>query len=134
MVLVEEDGVLFVGDLMMTGRIPYVADADASAWIKAIDRVLTLKPRVVVGGHGPYSTNAIVDLTTTRDYLVFLTEKLSAAFEEGMGFEEAYKSIDWSRFSKLPAFAVANGGNAYQTYLNVKRVALRREKTGSRNP
>jgi glyoxylase-like metal-dependent hydrolase (beta-lactamase superfamily II) len=128
MMMVEEEGVLFVGDLMMTGRIPYVADADASAWINAIDRVLTLKPKVVVGGHGPYSTDAVADLTTTRDYLVYLNEKLSAAFEEGLGFEEAYETIDWSRFSHLPAFEAANRGNAYQTYLNVERDALRREK------
>lgn len=128
MMLVEEDGVLFVGDLMMAGRIPYVADADVSAWIKSIDRVLTLKPDVVVGGHGPYSTDAVADLTTTRDYLVYLKERLSAAFEEGLGFEEAYKRIDWSRFSHLPAFEAANKGNAYQTYLNVEREALGREK------
>ena len=43
MMMVEEDGVLFVGDLMFTGRIPFVADADVSAWIKAIDRVLEFK-------------------------------------------------------------------------------------------
>ena len=128
MMMVEEDGVLFVGDLMMTGRIPYVADADVSAWIRSIDRVLALKPKVVVGGHGPYSTDAVADLTTTRDYLVYLKEKLSAAFEEGLGFEEAYKDIDWSRFSHLPAFEAANRGNAYQTYLNVEREALNREK------
>ena len=39
MLFVEEDGVLFVGDLMFTGRIPFVADADVTSWIHAIDRV-----------------------------------------------------------------------------------------------
>jgi hypothetical protein len=29
---------------MFTGRIPFVADADVSAWIKAIDRVIALRP------------------------------------------------------------------------------------------
>ena len=43
MMLVEEDGVLFVGDLMFSGRIPFVGDADVSAWIAAIDRVLALQ-------------------------------------------------------------------------------------------
>jgi glyoxylase-like metal-dependent hydrolase (beta-lactamase superfamily II) len=128
MMLVEEEGVLFVGDLMMAGRIPYVADADVSAWIAAIDRVLTMKPKVVVGGHGPYSTDAVTDLTTTRDYLVYLKAQLSAAFEEGLTFEEAYERVDWSGFSHLPAFEAANRGNAYQTFLNVEREALAREK------
>ncbi len=124
MLFVEEDGVLFVGDLMFTGRIPFVADADVSAWIRAIDRVLALKPRIVVGGHGPASMNGAADLKQTRDYLVYLRTEISAAFEEGLDFEEAYKRIDWSAYAALPAFAAANRRNAYQTYLNVEREAL----------
>ena len=124
MMMVEEDGVLFVGDLMFTGRIPFVADADVSSWIKAIDRVLTFKPRIVVGGHGPESKNAIADLALTRDYLVYLRDQISAAFDDGLDFDSAYRRIDWSRFSALPAFEVANRRNAYQAYLNVEQEAL----------
>jgi glyoxylase-like metal-dependent hydrolase (beta-lactamase superfamily II) len=124
MMYVEEDGVLFVGDLMFTGRIPFVADADVTSWIKAIDRVLALKPRIVVGGHGPASTHAAEDLRLTRDYLVYLRTQISAAFEEGLDFEEAYQRIDWSAWSSLPTFSVANRRNAYQTYLNVEKEAL----------
>jgi glyoxylase-like metal-dependent hydrolase (beta-lactamase superfamily II) len=128
MLFVEEDGVLFVGDLMFTGRIPFVADADVSAWIRAIDRVLALKPRIVVGGHGPASMNGAADLTLTRDYLVYLRTEISVAFEEGLDFEEAYKRIDWSAYAALPAFAAANRRNAYQTYLNVEKEALAKGK------
>ena len=124
MMMVEEDGVLFVGDLMFTGRIPFVADADVSAWIKAIDRVLGFKPRIVVGGHGPESTNAMVDLALTRDYLVYLRDQIAKAFDEGLDFDAAYSRIDWTRFSRLPAFDAANRRNAYQAYLNVERESL----------
>jgi glyoxylase-like metal-dependent hydrolase (beta-lactamase superfamily II) len=124
MMLVEEEGVLFVGDLMFTGRIPFVADADTAAWIAAIDRVLAMKPKIVVGGHGPESTHAVADLALTRDYLVYLRRQIGAAFDEGLDFEAAYRRIDWSRFAGLPAFDVANRRNAYQTYLNVEQDAL----------
>ena len=124
MMMVEEDGVLFVGDLMFTGRIPFVADADVSSWIKAIGRVLEFKPRIVVGGHGPESTNAVADLALTRDYLVYLRSQISAAYDDGLDFDAAYRRIDWSRFSQLPAFDVANRRNAYQAYLNVERESL----------
>ena len=124
MMMVEEDGVLFVGDLMFTGRIPFVADADVSAWIKAIDRVLGFKPRIVVGGHGPESTNAVADLALTRDYLVYLRDQIATAFDEGLDFDAAYQRIDWTRFSRLPAFDAANRRNAYQAYLNVERESL----------
>lgn len=132
MMMVEEDGVLFVGDLMFTGRIPFVADADVSSWIKAIDRVLTFKPRIVVGGHGPESTNAVADLALTRDYLVYLREQMSVAFEDGLDFDSAYRRIDWSRFAALPAFDAANRRNAYQTYLNVEQEALSAAKAPPR--
>ncbi len=124
MMLVEEDGVLFVGDLMFAGRIPFVGDADVSAWIRAIDRVLVFKPRIVVGGHGPASTNADADLRTTRDYLAYLRAQMAAAFEEGLDFEQAYQRTDWSAYAALPAFGAANRRNAYQTYLNVEKEAL----------
>ena len=124
MMMVEEDGVLFVGDLMFTGRIPFVADADVSAWIKAIDRVLEFKPRIVVGGHGPESKNAVADLALTRDYLAYLRDQISTAFDDGLDFDSAYRRIDWSRFSQLPAFDAANRRNAYQAYLNVERESL----------
>ena len=78
----------------------------------------------MVGGHGPASTRANEDLLLTRDYLVYLREQVSAAFEDGLDFEEAYKRIDWSRYAALPAFSVANRRNAYQTYLNIEKEAL----------
>ena len=124
MMMVEEEGVLFVGDLMFTGRIPFVADADVSSWIKAIDRVLEFKPRIVVGGHGPESANAMADLAQTRDYLAYLRGQISTAFDDGLDFDTAYRRIDWSRFSGLPAFDAANRRNAYQAYLNVERESL----------
>ncbi len=128
MMLVEEDEVLFVGDLMFTGRIPFVADADVGSWIKAIDRVLALRPKIVVGGHGPHSTDAAFDLALTRDYLAYLRDQISAAYDEGLDFDSAYRHIDWSRFAGLPAFEAANRRNAYQAYLNVEREALQEAK------
>ena len=125
MMMVEEDRVLFVGDLVFTGRIPFVADADVSAWIGALERVIALQPRVVVSGHGRYSTDALADLAQTRDYLVYLRAQISDAFEQGLDFDTAYRRIDWSRFASLPAFDAANRRNAYQAYLNVERDALK---------
>ena len=132
MLLVEEDKVLFVADLVFAGRIPYVADADVTAWIAALDRVLALEPRVVVTGHGMHSTRAVADLAQTRDYLVYLHDRISEAFEDGLDFDSAYRRIDWSRFAALPAFDAANRRNAYQAYLNVERDALAQAKKEQR--
>jgi hypothetical protein len=95
-----------------------------SPWISALDRVIALKPRVV-GSDGTYSTNALTDLAQTRDYLVCLRSQISAAFEQGLGCDAAYRQIGWSQFAALPAFEAANRRNAYQAYMNVERDALK---------
>ena len=118
--LVEEERVLFVGDLMFSGRIPFVGDADSKGWIAAIDRIVKYEPQVMIGGHGNASYDAAADLRMTRDYLVYLRETMGAAANELVDFEEAYKKTDWSRFSQLPAFEAANRRNAYNTYIRIQ--------------
>jgi glyoxylase-like metal-dependent hydrolase (beta-lactamase superfamily II) len=124
MMLVEEEGVLFAGDLMFAGRVPFVGDADSRAWLAAIEKLVERKPRVVVGGHGPASTDAATDLALTRDYLRFLRAEMGRAVQEMTPFEEAYASTDWSRFRGIPAFEAANRRNAYNTYLLMEKEAL----------
>ena len=117
---VEEEGVLFVGDLMFAGRLPFVGDADSKAWIAAIDRMVKLNPKIIVGGHGDASRDAAADLRLTREYLVYLREKMGAAADELEEFDVAYKRTDWSRFSHLPAFNEANRRNAFNTYIRMQ--------------
>lgn len=124
MMLVEEEGVLFAGDLVFAGRVPFVGDADPSAWLAALDRLSAYRPRVVVTGHGRASTDALADLTLTRDYLRFLRAEMGKAVDELLDFDEAYQRTDWSRFSSLPAFEDANRRNAYNVYLRMQREAL----------
>ena len=117
---VEEENVLFVGDLMFAGRLPFVGEADSGAWIAAIDRVVKFNPKVLIGGHGDTSRDAAADLRMTRDYLVFLREKMGAAAAELEDFDVAYHRTDWSRFAHLPAFEAANRRNAYNTYIRMQ--------------
>lgn len=124
MMLVDEEGVLFAGDLMFAGRVPFVGDADSKGWLAAIERLIGRNPRILVGGHGPASEDAARDLKMTRDYLIFLREQMGRAVEEMSGFEEAYARVDWSRFEKLPAFKAANRVNAYNTYILMEKEAL----------
>lgn len=124
--VVPQEGVFFAGDLMFGGRIPFVGEADSKAWLAAIDKLQKEPPRVLVGGHGEASTNASADLQLTREYLLYLRERMGAAVQEFVPFEQAYAETDWSRFSHLPTFSAANRRNAYNTYLLMEREALAR--------
>jgi glyoxylase-like metal-dependent hydrolase (beta-lactamase superfamily II) len=121
---VVQDRVLFAGDLVFAGRVPFVGNADSKGWLKALDKMIAVKPAIAVPGHGPASKNVERDLALTRDYLLYLRETMGRAVAELEPFDEAYARTDWSRFANLPAFAQANRGNAYGTYLLMEQEAL----------
>ena len=110
-------GVMFSGDLVFRGRVPFVGQADSRAWIRSLGRLIEARPTVVVPGHGPLSREPMADLVLTRDYLRHLRASMGAAARQMEPFDEAYARTDWSRFEHLPLFKAANRMNAYNTYL-----------------
>lgn len=120
-VLLPSERVLFSGDMVFRGRVPFVGQADSRQWIVALDTLLKMDPKVVVPGHGALSTTAREDLELTRDYLVYLRESMGAAARDMEPFDDAYARTDWSRFEHLPLFRAANRMNAYNTYLLMER-------------
>ena len=124
MLAVDEDKMLFAGDLFFTGRIPFVGEADSKVWLSALDEMLKIAPRVVVPGHGEMSRAPLKDLQLTRSYLLFLRRAMGDAVADMVPFEEAYQKTDWKAFAAYPAFAQANRINAYQTYLLMERESL----------
>ena len=125
------EGVLFAGDLVFAGRVPFVGEADSRAWLAAIERLDRLAPRLMVTGHGPVSRDPLADLSLTRDYLRHVRSAMAAAVSDMTPFEEAYARTDWSRFADLPAFHAANRRNAYNTYLLMEREALQPDRRGN---
>ena len=116
-VLAERAGVLFAGDLVFRGRIPFVGQADSRQWIASLGRLIAMQPHTVVPGHGPLSREPLADLQLTRDYLVHLRQTMREAASNLEPFDDAYAKADWSRFEHLPLFRAANRMNAYNTYL-----------------
>ena len=125
-VVLPDKGVLFSGDILFAGRIPFVGEADGKRWLERIEQLLAFKPRVMVTGHGGISRDPARDLTLTRDYLRFLRQEMGKAVEDLVPFEEAYARTDWSRFKAVPAFDAANRVNAYGQYLVMERELLKR--------
>ncbi|OYY07678.1 MAG: MBL fold metallo-hydrolase, partial [Polynucleobacter sp. 35-46-11] len=76
LVYIPSEGVLFAGDLVFRGRIPFVGNADSKGWLKALDQFEKFNPKVVIPGHGPQSINPIEDIRFTRDYLRYLRESM----------------------------------------------------------
>ena len=120
MVYVPSEKVLFAGDLVFRGRIPFVGNADSKGWLMALDAIESLDPNIVIPGHGNYSIKPSEDIAFTRNYLKYLRESMSKAAINMDPFEDAYKQADWSEYEGMPLFKAANRMNAYNVYLSIQ--------------
>jgi glyoxylase-like metal-dependent hydrolase (beta-lactamase superfamily II) len=120
LVYIPSEGVLFAGDLVFRGRIPFVGNADSKGWLKALDEFEKFNPKIVIPGHGPQSINPIEDIRFTRDYLRYLRESMGPSALNLDPFEEAYAKTDWSEYEGMPLFRAANRMNAYNVYLSIQ--------------
>ena len=123
MMMVEPDGVLFAGDIVQNGRVPFMNgdDVDTKQWLKALDAVARLNPRFIIPGHGQPSTAAQQAIAFTHDYITYVRLAMQKAVDNWTDFDVAYKQTDWSKYAKMPAFEANNHGNAYRIFLELEQ-------------
>jgi glyoxylase-like metal-dependent hydrolase (beta-lactamase superfamily II) len=126
MMMIEPAGVLFSGDIIQNGRVPFLnsPQVDTGKWMQAIEKVKKLKPVVLIPGHGRASQQAMDALNFTYGYLGFVRDEMKNAVNNWIPFEDAYRLTDWSRYELLPAFEASNKANAYRVYLEMEQTAL----------
>lgn len=124
MLYIEDQAVLFAGDLFFTGRIPFVVGGNTREWLSALSLLASTAAKIVIPGHGQASHQVQADLGMTRDYLNYLRSELTAAVSRLDAFDEAYEAIDWQAFENLPTFSQVNRRNAYSVYLALQAESL----------
>ncbi len=122
--LVKGYGVLFSGDVIYKGRVPFLdsPETDIDRWLQGLDYLSSLQPqpRYVIPGHGRPSDNLQQAITLTRDYITYVRDAMRRAVANFVSFDEAYETTDWSAYEDLPAFEASNRGNAYRIYLEME--------------
>ena len=117
---VEEEGVLFSGDIIFEGRVPYLGDSNTKKWLETLIQMETGKITALIPGHGPAAKDPNKAISATRHYLAKIRTVMADAVRNLDDFAETYDKADWSEFEKLPAFAEANRRNAYQVFLSME--------------
>lgn len=121
---IPQDNVLFSGDIIFRGRIPFIGTANTKQWLKTLDKLIVLNPLIVVPGHGAVTKSISQDIQFTKDYIVFLRQHMGEAVGDMLDFDEAYEAIDWSYYENFPAFEAANRRNAYNVFLAMEKELL----------
>ncbi len=95
---VPDDRVLFAGDLAFIGSTPLVWEGSLLNWIDTVDRMLALKPNVIVPGHGPVTDGE--GLRAMQGYLSHLVTHGAALKDKGLSPIEAAREIDIGNYSE----------------------------------
>ncbi|UCH41499.1 MAG: MBL fold metallo-hydrolase [Gammaproteobacteria bacterium] len=122
---VENDGVLFSGDIIFAERIPFLGTSSSAEWLDVLEQMEQAEVSAIVPGHGPAAGNPGEIVSLTKSYLSFVRESMRQAVEDWVPFDEAYEATDWGDFIEYPAFLEANRRNAYGIYLSLEQESLK---------
>ncbi|MDF1620631.1 MBL fold metallo-hydrolase [Pseudothioclava nitratireducens] len=108
---------MIAGDIAFSERMPPIFSGTCtSCWIETWEtKFEPLNPTYVIPGHG-HPTNLAQVRRYTRDYLVYLREKIRAHIDEGGDLAEAYY-VDQSPYAHLDTFeelATKNAGVVFE--------------------
>lgn len=122
--LVKEPGILFSGDVIYKGRVPFLDSPETNVrnWLKELDYLANMKPApaCIIPGHGDVDSDVARSLAFNREYIEYVIHSMTTALQELKPFDQAYKDTDWSAYEDMPAFEASNRGNAYRVYLELE--------------
>ncbi len=126
MMLVLPERVLFAGDIVQNGRIPFMASAAVNTrnWLAGLQEVAAMQPRFIIPGHGQPAESASEAIAFTDTYIRFVRAAMGEAVAQWAEFDAAYQGVDWSHYRNIPAFGASNRGNAYRVFLEIEAETL----------
>jgi glyoxylase-like metal-dependent hydrolase (beta-lactamase superfamily II) len=92
MILVEEDRVLFTGDVVMSQRFLAAQNTSTiSTWLATLDELTGLKPSSVVPSHGKIGDATLI--ARDRAFLAAVQDRVSALKRDGKSMDEAAEAV-----------------------------------------
>ena len=101
-IFVQEDGVLFTGDVVINRFFPIFPDADASGknWLSILDQLDEFHPRTIVPGHGEVGDASLI--SKERTYLKAVQSRVAELKAQGKSSEETVQILSAEFRAKYP--------------------------------
>jgi cyclase len=115
------DGIVYTGDILFVESTPIIWAGPVANWLRACDLIISMKPRVIVPGHGPLTD--INGVRQVQDYLSFVQSEARKRFDAGLSAIDAALDIALGDYSSW--------GDAERIAANV--AALYREFKGEKS-
>ena len=95
------DGVLFSGDVAMKPQPSFAnPTATISHWLKSLDRLEALKPKIVVPSHGPFADASVMQ--GYREYLTRIRDRAAELKKAGKTLDETVRTITDEMAPRFP--------------------------------
>lgn len=129
--------ILFAGDLVFGGRVPFLGSGNSKTWIDCLDRIIKMEPEVLLPGHGPYlkeKEDIKKQVAWTKSYIENLRRTVKKMYQEGFDIEKVKNKANDEmlkidpEYGQLGAFFEVNPVNAYYVYLEIERELLEESK------
>jgi glyoxylase-like metal-dependent hydrolase (beta-lactamase superfamily II) len=105
---VEEDRVLFAGDVVMNNSFLAAGAATSMrAWLAAFDTFNARRPRTIVPSHGPVGDGSLI--LTNRTLMMSIRRRVSELKAEGQPVDDAARTVQQEQQAQHPGWPRANG-------------------------
>ena len=88
---------VFTGDILFIDGTPIMWEGPVANWIDACEKIVALKPEIIVPGHGPLTD--IQGVLKVRDYLIYVRDEARKRFDAGLSAREAALDIRLADYS-----------------------------------
>ncbi|MGK6317222.1 quinoprotein relay system zinc metallohydrolase 2 [Neorhizobium sp. DT-125] len=108
-------GMLFPADLLFVDRVPSL-DGSLPGWLTAIERLKGVGAVRAVPGHGPAMVEFGAAMSRQVRYLTVLRDQTRKAIAQGIGIDEARRTVAAGEAEGWALFDDYNGRNVIQAY------------------
>lgn len=128
-VWLPKERILFAGDLLVEDGVTMVVDGNSRALMAALDVIDSLKPEVVVPGHGAIPSLPHELVACTRSYIVRLRASMKSAILTGTPLLRALRLLPPADQDRPVSLNSRRRRNAVRVYLEEEKIVMGLDST-----